>query len=95
MGLDDHSSLGSGETGGRAALPIWLHALREAERPLASESFEAPRGVLSVRVDPASGLLAPEGTGREELFLEGTQPTEEAPPTGTVAPENFFLDDGG
>jgi penicillin-binding protein 1A len=94
VGFDDHSPLGSGETGGRAALPIWLQALREAERPLPVGDFEVPKGVLSVHVDPATGLLAPEGSGREELFLEGTQPTDEAPPTGTVAPENFFLEDG-
>ncbi|MEN9799163.1 MAG: hypothetical protein RL653_2859 [Pseudomonadota bacterium] len=94
VGFDDHSPLGSGETGGRAALPIWLEALREAERTRPSTDFDVPKGVLSVHVDPATGLLAPEGAGREELFLEGTQPTEEAPPAGTVAPENFFLEDG-
>jgi len=94
VGFDDHEPLGPGETGGRAALPLWLSVMREAERGLPEEDFEAPKGVLSVHVDPATGLLAAEGEGREELFLEGTQPTEQAPPSGTARPEEFFLQDG-
>jgi len=94
VGFDDHAPLGPGETGGRAALPLWLSLMREAERGLPEEDFEAPGGILSVHVDPATGLLAAEGEGREELFLEGTQPTEQAPPSGTARPEEFFLQDG-
>ena len=69
-------------------------AVAAAERGLPEEDFQPPKGVLSVHVDPATGLLAAEGEGREELFLEGTQPTEEAPPSGTARPEDFFLQDG-
>jgi penicillin-binding protein 1A len=94
VGFDDHEPLGPGETGGRAALPLWLSAMREAERGLPVEDFEPPKGLLSVTIDPATGLLAPEGEGREELFLEGTQPTEQAPPSGTARPEDFFLQEG-
>jgi penicillin-binding protein 1A len=95
VGFDDNSPLGSTETGGRAALPIWLDFMRQAHKGLPVRDFEVPPGVVTARIDPASGLLA--GTsvpGRLEPFLEGTQPTAEAPPPGQVDTSNFFLEDG-
>ena len=58
VGFDDHASLGSGETGGKAALPIWLGFMRAALDGKPARDFEVPPGVQSVRVDPSSGLLA-------------------------------------
>ncbi|MBU8898394.1 PBP1A family penicillin-binding protein [Corallococcus sp. M34] len=95
VGFDDNTPLGSTETGGRAALPIWLSFMRVAHEGLPVHDFEVPPGITQVRVDPATGLLA--GTsvpGRLEPFLEGTQPTAEAPPPGQVTPDNFFMEDG-
>lgn len=91
VGFDNHDPLGGNETGGKAALPIWLSAMRIVHDGLPPRDFEVPAGVTIVRVDPATGLLA--GTtipGREEPFLEGTQPTTETTPTGTMRPEDFF-----
>ncbi len=94
VGFDDHASLGAGETGGKAALPIWLSYMRTAEANLPSREFEVPSGVTLVRIDPATGLLAGSSVpGRSEPFLEGTAPTVEAPPAGQVQPDDFFLHD--
>ena len=42
--------------------------------------------IVSVRIDPATGLLAGNSVpGRLEPFLEGTQPTAEAPREPTPA----------
>ncbi|MCY1032692.1 PBP1A family penicillin-binding protein [Corallococcus sp. BB11-1] len=96
VGFDDNSPLGSSETGGRAALPIWLSFMRVAEEGLPARDFEVPPGVTQVRIDPATGLLAGSAVpGRLEPFLEGTQPTAEAPPPGQVTPDNFFIEEGG
>ncbi|NBD11650.1 PBP1A family penicillin-binding protein [Corallococcus sp. Z5C101001] len=96
VGFDDNSPLGSSETGGRAALPIWLNFMRVAEDGLPARDFEVPPGITQVRIDPATGLLAGNAVpGRLEPFLEGTQPTAEAPPPGQVTPDNYFLEEGG
>ena len=95
VGFDDHSPLGSTETGGRAPLPIWLDFMRAAHKDLPSREFEVPAGVVQLRIDPATGLLAGSSVpGRLEPFLEGTQPTAEAPPPGHVSPSDFFLQEG-
>ncbi|MCE9667932.1 PBP1A family penicillin-binding protein [Myxococcus stipitatus] len=95
VGFDNNAPLGSSETGGRAALPIWLQFMRVAHEGLPAREFEVPAGILQVRIDPATGLLAGASVpGRLEPFLEGTQPTAEAPPPGQVTTDEFFLDEG-
>ncbi|XXF80242.1 PBP1A family penicillin-binding protein [Myxococcaceae bacterium GXIMD 01537] len=95
VGFDDNSPLGSSETGGRAALPIWLDFMKAAHEGLPARDFEVPAGVVEVRIDPATGLLAGNAVpGRLEPFLEGTAPTQEAPPPGQANTTDFFLEDG-
>jgi penicillin-binding protein 1A len=92
VGFDNHESLGRGETGGRAALPIWLQFMKVAHDGASVREFDVPPGVEFARVDPLSGLLAGASVpGRLEPFLEGTAPTAEAPPPDVVRPEDFFL----
>ena len=96
VGFDDHSSLGSGETGGRAALPIWLSFMRAALDGKPARDFEMPPGVQTIRVDPSTGLLAGAHVpGRSENFLEGTAPTAEAPPPGEASPDRFLMVEPG
>ncbi len=61
VGRDDFKSLGAGEYGGRAALPIWIDYMRVAleGRPVADN--EPPEGMVRVQVGPG-GRLLPEGT---------------------------------
>lgn len=94
VGFDNHDSLGNGETGARAALPIWLTYMKAAHQGVPERDFPVPPGVSFVRIDPASGLLAGAAIpGRTEPFLEGTAPTAEAPPPGQVDPNRFLLED--
>ncbi len=95
VGFDDNTPLGSSETGGRAALPMWLDFMKVAHEGLPVRDFEVPPGVIEVRIDPATGLLAGNAVpGRLEPFLEGTAPTQEAPPPGQANTTDFFLEDG-
>lgn len=95
VGFDDHSPLGPGETGGRAALPLWLDFMKAAHQGLPVRDFEPPEGVVQVRIDPQTGKLAGRAVpGRVEAFLAGTEPTEEAPAPGTVDPNDFLIHDG-
>lgn len=89
VGFDDHDPIGPGETGGRAALPLWLGFMREAHKGLPPREFPVPEGVTQVRIDPRTGKLAGGSVpGRNEWFLAGTEPTEE---TRAVDPNDFLL----
>lgn len=93
VGFDDNQPLGPGETGGRAAIPIWLGFMERAVAGQPVQDFEAPSSIVFALVDPKSGRLAlPTHPGaRQEPFVAGTEPTELS--TTTKAPENFGLDD--
>ena len=91
VGFDDHEPIGPGETGGKAALPVWLGFMRAAHLGLPPREFPVPEGVKQVRIDPRTGKLAGGSVpGRNEWFLEGTEPTEE---TRAVDPNDFLLHD--
>ncbi len=93
VGMDDHEPLGPAETGGKAALPLWLAFMKVAHQGLPATDFKVPEGVVQVRIDPATGLLAGKAVpGRSEYFLAGTEPTEE---TRAVDPNDFLLHDQG
>jgi penicillin-binding protein 1A len=80
VGYDDASPLGPGESGSRTALPIWVDFMRAAHARRPVTQFPRPAGIVSVAVDPSTGLLAYPGQADaiEEEFLEGTAPTETA-----------------
>ncbi len=76
VGFDDQRPLGSRETGGRAALPMWIDFMRVAlkDRPVTVEP--QPDRVVSVRIDADTGERAGPGSvnTRFELFVLGTEP---------------------
>lgn len=85
VGFDDSHRLGRGETGAKAALPIWLDFMTRAVIGRPTKDFVQPPGVVVQRIDKTSGLLAPAGQETntlDEVFLDGTAPTEQAPPQG-------------
>jgi len=62
VGKDDFSSLGRGEYGGRAALPIWISYMKVALEGVPIADPPPPPGLVSAWVDAVSGRLVPEGT---------------------------------
>ena len=78
VGFDEKNVLGRGETGGRAALPIWIDFMRAALAGRRQHDFEAPPGIVFARIDAKTGLLASPDTKTPlfQPFLEGTAPTE-------------------
>jgi len=79
VGFDDNRELGL--TGAQSAVPIWAEFMKRALaiRPdLAGDDFPKPDGVVTVEIDPETGLLANETCPlrREEHFIAGTAPTE-------------------
>jgi len=76
VGFDKLEPLGRGETGGRAALPVWIDYMRQALADTAASTLEQPEGLVTVRIDPATGLLADSGRSDAifETFRAGTVP---------------------
>ena len=82
IGFDDYRPLGRREYGGRAALPMWLQFMQTVLSDVEIEDFTPPEdGVVSRRIDPATGLLAQPHADDFviEIFIEGTEPTRYAP----------------
>lgn len=97
VGYDDRRPLGRRESGSQSALPIWMELMQRAHRGRSATEFAIPSGVETVRIDPASGLLAYEGQtdAIDEVFLEGTAPTVQASPPDAVAPTDFLMEQLG
>jgi len=58
VGFDIPRSLGQHEVGGVAALPIWIDFMRVALKDDPESSMPQPAGMITVRIDPQTGLLA-------------------------------------
>ncbi len=83
VGFDDMASLGRGETGASAALPIWMAFMKQALAKYPSAAFPIPEGIVFARIDADTGLLAGSHSTHVifECFKEGTVPQiQETPP---------------
>ncbi len=76
VGFDSNDKLGRGEVGGRAALPAWIDYMRVALQDIPDRSPRLPKGMVTARIDPESGLQAPAGTKGAifEVFRENRVP---------------------
>lgn len=59
VGFDGNQKLGRGEVGGRAALPAWIDYMKDALRDIPDVPPQMPDDMISVRIDPDTGLRAP------------------------------------
>ncbi len=92
VGYDSPRTLGRGEYGARAALPIWIEYMGKALDGVPSKPEPQPPGIVTVRIDPQTGLQArPDNPDAIfEYFREGHEPKLEAPNSGGKAPEQIF-----
>ncbi|MFA7096918.1 MAG: penicillin-binding transpeptidase domain-containing protein, partial [Gammaproteobacteria bacterium] len=104
VGFDQLQSLGDGETGGYTALPMWIDFMRAAVADIPDRPPVQPPGLVTVRVDPETGLQAGAATPDAifETFLVGSVPLQAvvspAPEAkgktpkerGPVVPEQLF-----
>ncbi len=77
VGYDSQRPLGSGETGGRAALPIWLSFMKEAMKSYPPQEFEVPQGVTFATIHGENGKILTSGApgAVSEAFISGTVPS--------------------
>jgi len=88
VGFDQVAPLGRQETGARAALPIWIDYMRVALKDMPPTEPALPAGVVTVRIDPASGAVAGVGNSRAimETFREKDVPRASA---STASPVGY------
>jgi len=56
IGYDQPKTLGNNETGSAAALPIWISYMQRALKGVPEQAYETPSGVVSLRINPETGL---------------------------------------
>lgn len=76
IGFDQPKSLGSKETGGAAALPIWIDYMKTALQGVPEQFMPEPEGIAQAIIDPASGRFA--ASGLIEYFYEEQTPAAQA-----------------
>ena len=81
VGYDNPKSMGSTETGSRAAAPIWVDFMKNAVANLSTEQFSQPPGVMTVKVHDSGRKAAP-CDPPEQTFYEhyrvGTEPATDS-----------------
>lgn len=79
VGFDDQKPLGRRETGGRAALPMWIDYMGYAFKDMPVNADEEPENIVTVRIDEKTGERVTPNTksSRFEIFREGHEPTEQ------------------
>jgi len=96
VGFDEEQSLGKGETGSRAASPIWLGFMERILKDKPVRVFQVPEGVVFSKIDAETGKLPiPESKKTIfECFKEGTVPTEYTKKPGSVTEVEQFFKNG-
>lgn len=76
VGFDNMKSLR--EYGAKAALPVWVNFMRYALQGSPMATMPEPPNMITVRVDPATGLLAPPSlaTAKFEIFRQQFAPRQ-------------------
>lgn len=98
VGFDQLKPLGTYETGGRAALPMWIDFMRQALKNQPQQLYYRPANIVNARIDPDNGLLA--HPMAEDSILETFRaeylPKEiaDAPPDDNVDEQREAVDGG-
>jgi len=92
VGFDHERSLGKGETGSRAASPIWLRYMKEAVKGTPVKDFPIPDGIVFAKIDEKTGL-PPTPRSKDiifECFKKGTEPKPVGEKGEGISPGDFF-----
>lgn len=76
VGFDNSSPLGNKETGGAAALPMWIEFMREALKDKPETALEPPAGIVKLWINTHTGALTSnaDSAGFWEYFSSETLP---------------------
>jgi penicillin-binding protein 1A len=91
LGYDKPQPLGKNETGGLATLPIWTQYMQAALNGLAEMTLPMPDGIMTVNIDPLTGVS--DETGIPELFYFENPPPSVEKPLPPLLMEEFEIPD--
>ena len=86
MGYGQPRNLGRGETGGRAALPIWIDYMRAALKDMPEKTRPMPPGLVAHR-DEESGTV-------DYHYRENPPPPPKRPPLPDIPELRYFMEEG-
>jgi penicillin-binding protein 1A len=84
IGFDTPQTLGRNETGAQAALPIWMGYMGTALKGVPEQALTPPGGVVSMRVNPETGLRVTDSSGVVDYFYQEFLPPEQETLVGGV-----------
>jgi len=92
VGRDDSKTLGPWETGGKAALPLWIDFMQVALQNHPEKETVIPASISKVLIDKKTGLLSQEEKSSDfsfwEYFIADNAPNQYAPlPISILDPE--------
>ncbi len=93
VGFDNQRSMGNGETGSRAALPMWIDYMRHALEGRPENLLEQPPGLVTIRIDAETGERAGLDTRQSlfEVFRVDNAPKEVAVVKSTTTDSSGFV----
>jgi penicillin-binding protein 1A len=80
VGYDNPQSLGEKETGGGAALPIWMDYMGKMLKDTPEVVYTVPEHIVTAHINDKTGLLDPDSP-RVEYFYEENLPPEQVETT--------------
>jgi len=83
IGFDQPRRMGSGETGGAAAMPMWIGFMEQALKGVPESWMEAPSGLTAITANDPTGKTVKDFVYQESLPSESPS---EAPPVPQQAP---------
>jgi penicillin-binding protein 1A len=95
VGYDTEKTLGKGEVGGKAALPIWTEFMKVAHSDLPETNFPTPPNIVFVNIDNDTGRLASASTKDvvKQAFIDGTEPQTSGAKDQEEETNQFYKED--
>ncbi len=88
IGFDQPRTLGNQETGGHAALPMWISYMGTALQGVPDNPYPVPDGIVQARIDPVTGVQRnDEAGGIFEYFYQEYMPPTANGETTTLGDE--------
>lgn len=92
IGFDQPHSLGDKETGGGAALPIWMGYMEKVLKNVPEANYTVPDGIVAVRINDA-GQRDENGTRTEYFYQENVPSAMPSINPGDVTPQTDVIKD--
>lgn len=92
MGFDQPRSLGDKETGGGAALPIWMGYMEKILKDVPEATYTVPEGIVAAYINE-TGQRDDNGSRVEYFYKENVPSTQAAPNPNEVTPQTDIIKD--